>query len=128
MRFSCPLADRAHNNPDRFGKLELPVNAGTTAREGKRTTVSTSSGVFTVLSRYSRSKASPTPPTKPTKKARAIFRVLAGREGAEGTTAGSTIRILEDFRPEEICASFSLVSKQSYSNLLASASRLRMLY
>src|ERR1700757_4101540 len=97
------------NHPDGFTELSSAPNDGTTAREGKRARVSTSSGVLTVLSKYSRSSARPIPPTKPKRKAMAIFLVLAGRAGVDGIIAGSTIRIFEDFNPEEICASFNLV-------------------
>ena len=120
-----PLLEAVLETRKSLRVFDSPPNAGTTASEGNRANVSTSSGVFTVLSRYSRSNASPTPPTRPTRKARAILRVFAGREGVEGTIAGSTILILEDLRPEEICASFSLVSKLSYSVLFASASRFK---
>src|SRR2546429_278660 len=50
-----------------------------------------SSGLFTVLSRYSRNSASPMPPTRPTRKASVMFLVLAGRAGEVGTMAGGVI-------------------------------------
>ena len=57
-----------------------------------------SSGVFTVLSRYSRKSAIPTPPMSPTRNASAILRALAGRAGLEGIVAGSTTKIFDDFK------------------------------
>src|SRR5712691_6038842 len=80
--FSCPLEEMPFNSLDR--DLLLPFNwvkAGTTAREGRRAKVSTSSGLLTVLSMYSRKRAKVMPPTKPTRKDKTTLRVLAGRDG-----------------------------------------------
>src|SRR5437879_12027268 len=92
MRLSCPLDEKPCKIPWRLPLPLEPANSGTTAREGKRESVSTSSGDLTVLSRYSRIRAKPMPPTKPTRKARARLRVLAGRAGVEGIMARSEER------------------------------------
>src|SRR3989442_11482247 len=113
MRLAWPLEE---NPCKRQWLLRVPLepeNSGTTAREGSRERDSTSSGVFTVLSRYSRIRAKPIPPTKPTRKARATLRVLAGRAGVEGTMAGSTTRVLEEGNPAEIAVSFNFVIRPS---------------
>ena len=88
-------------------------NAGTTASDGKRESVSMSSGVLTVLSMYSRKMARPMPPTMPTRNASVTLRIFAGRAGDDGIIAGSTTRMLEDCSAEEMPASLSLVSKPS---------------
>src|SRR5260370_12612666 len=96
-----------------------PVNSGTTARDGRRDSVSTSSGDLTVLSRYSRMRAKPMPPTKPTRKAKARLRVLAGRAGVEGIMAGSTTRILVERKPPAISVSLVLGLSPSLRVLFA---------
>src|SRR5712671_6304075 len=63
------------------------------------------------------------PPTRPTRKASVMLRVFAGRDGAEGIMAGSTMRMLEERKPSEMAVSFNLVIKPSYNALFASASR-----
>ena len=57
-----------------------------------------------------------------------MFRAFAGRAGVEGIMAGSTIRIFEDFNPEEISASLSLVCRLSYSRFIGFRFAFRMLY
>ena len=64
-----------------------------------------SSGVFTVLSRYSRKSASPMPPTRPARKDNMIFLPFAGRAGVAGTIAGSTTRMLDERKAPEMLLS-----------------------
>src|SRR5262249_26399696 len=128
IRLLWALSEGPPQNPCFPDEPFSSVKIGTPPRESKQGRGLTSSGVFTVLSRYSRSSARPMPPTRPTRKESAMLRVLAGRVGVEGIIAGSTQRILDDLRPAANVASFSLVSRPSYMTLLPSASRFRMLY
>src|ERR1051326_844234 len=128
MRFSWPLLSEPLRKRPRSPAPFSPVKAGTTAKAGRRASDSISSGVLTVLSMYSRKRANPIPPTSPTRNESAMFFVFAGREGVEGTMAGSTTRMFDDFNPAAMFASLSLVSRPSYMVLLASACRLSMLY
>src|ERR1700739_146660 len=109
MRLSCPLDEKPFKRPERLPLPLEPANCGTPAREGSRERVSTSSGVFTVLSRYSRIKARPMPPTKPTRKAKATLRVLAGRAGVEGRIAGCPPRRVGESKAAEQEWSFTFV-------------------
>ena len=112
-RSSCPfeLDLRSRDSRPRFPSRA--VNAGTTARDGRCDSISTSSGVLTVLSIYSRTKARPIPPTKPTTIASRILRLGIGRAGEEGCIAASTTRIFDECNPAEILASFSFSSSPS---------------
>src|ERR1019366_4723323 len=106
---SFPFADALFSSRDILLRLapSSEPNEGTTAREGSFASLSMSSGVFTVLSMYSRRNARPRPPTSPTRNAIRILRARFGREGPEGTIAGSITRILDGRKPAEIPASFS---------------------
>jgi len=81
-----------------------------------------------VLSMYSMKKANPTPSNRPMSMPRSRFRTGFGLKGAVGVSARSTIRMLLDLRPAATEASFNRESIPSYTFLLVSTSRWRMLY